>query len=247
MRDGLAHVARWRFADKRTTLGVAVMPPIGVGFWTCVGGVYVPTLNLMLFDHSRLAIQAASETFGATVCSLCLALGTPCWRWRDEGFYELSVPPPSHGWIATNPLASQDDDFAARAVQDRNNTISQLTTNSVDLRAAMEAMNPPSVERRPALIQQRTERDRRRQAAVELATDSLPSVRQAPTPAGTIRCTHCGQVIPPGFDKATDPKKTEDEIYASCQHIFDVNTKICSKCNLKERTERGRFSWLEVD
>ena len=61
------------------------------------------------------------------------------------------------------------------------------------------------------------------------------------------RCTHCGQVIPPGFDKTKDTKKTADEIYAECKHEFNPTTKICSKCRMEERTEGSRFSFLEVD
>lgn len=83
----------------------------------------------------------------------------------------------------------------------------------------------------------------------ELGT-SLPGfapIRQAPTPAGTIRCTTCHQVIPPGFEKAKDTKKTEDELYDECKHEFDEKTKICSKCNLPMRLPTTRFSWLEVD
>ncbi len=72
------------------------------------------------------------------------------------------------------------------------------------------------------------------------------TLAQAPTPAGTIRCTHCGQVIPPGFEKSKDTKKTENEVYAECQHDFDEE-KFCRKCKLKERKEESRFSWLEVD
>lgn len=79
------------------------------------------------------------------------------------------------------------------------------------------------------------------------AVQQMPAtIHQAPTPVGTIRCTHCGQVIPPGFTKETDPKKTVDEIYAECKHEFDPTTKICKKCRMEERSD-SRFSFLEVD
>jgi hypothetical protein len=250
MRDDLAHIAWWRFVDLKKALGVAVLPPRGIGVWTELTehASYIPAFGIIIFDFATDAIQATSNMFGTAICPICLKLETPCWRWRDAGHTGYIPPLPTEGIIAFPPLATIEEDVAARRQLTQASTVGQLVSNSADLRAALQTRQRPIVQdRRSTTPSQPNNRERRRQSAVETSLESLPPVQQAPTPMGTIRCTHCGQVIPPGFDKAKDSKRTEDEIYAECQHDFDSQTKICSKCKLKERDRGSRFSWLEVD
>jgi len=261
--DNFAHVALWRF--KNGHVGVAVVPPLArfaeflnsiTGIAGLVGQVYPE--DFIFFFPSELISETLSrlgQVFGATCCPTCIKMQAPCSRWLNKLTFEFKE---KYGESALQPLNEEA----------RSETLTQLSRYSIAVRDTIESraiLLPAEETRRLRRVRQEpdprvmdleaasrlTERQAREVETlptVRQVSRSLPeTTRQAPTPAGTIRCTHCGQVIPPGFDKAKDTKKTEDEIYAECKHEFNPTTKICSKCRMEERTEGSRFSFLEVD
>jgi len=256
--DNLVHIALWRYRNGH--IGVAVVPPADqfnaflnsvVGVARLVGQVY-PEDNIFFFPSELISETAAlvSSVFGSTCCSTCIQMKAPCGRWVQKMTEEFRQ---KYGETTLIPLGYNEP---------RSETLTQLSRYSVAVRDTLDSrtdLTPTPVEPRRRRLPdleaigrlRLTERQAREAETLPVRPTlrNLPpeTIQQAPTPAGTIRCTHCGQVIPPGFDKTKDTKKTADEIYAECKHEFNPTTKICSKCRMEERTEGSRFSFLEVD
>lgn len=150
-------------------------------------------------------------------------LPKPCRMWVDYGF--------GHKFGIQDP--------ASASAPQTHSIVSFLGGSNEALRRAL-AVNesvPPASFRRIS----RTPQERARAPDVRRPQDT--PLNQLPT----HRCNSCGQVVPPGFDKTKDAKKTVDEIYDECDHVFDPDTKVCKVCHLHERTAISRFSLLEVD
>lgn len=251
--ETLAHVALWRYPDGH--VGAAALVPRAQDFIAAVKRMFV---NDASYDHSRdlflfspamivTAQQMIARRFSPNVCFICQKLGEPCWFWAQRQRVTTVVGSLVHAPM-TRPTSAVGE---RRALLDANPTaLSQLANASIGVRDALSDNAPAIARLRSSPMARPNQRELDDLIATTArAGDTLLTTRtaQAPTPVGTIRCTHCGQVIPPGFDKAKDTKKTEDEIYAECEHNFDEE-EYCRKCKLKKRVEKNsRFSWLEVD
>ncbi len=213
-----------------------------------------------------------ASRFSVNVCPICQNMNTPCWYWmRRHGDVSILAQDPHAGFV--HPVMQQPANLQEEMrilLQANPNALNQILAASPNLRNALAYPEPlqtrqsrqrvrsgrmqiiggtpgqggaPAGSGGPVAIRSGPMDD---DDSDMLDLDAQPrAVIQPPTPAGTIRCTACGQVIPPGFEKEKDTKKTEDEIYAECKHDFDEN-KICRKCRLHQRAN-SRFSWLEVD
>lgn len=239
MRD-LAHVAYW--TNSRGTIGSATLTPYSAPFerWltdreTCT--FYTSELHILaLFSSSELAlvVDGIVEHFPRHMCPICIRLGghAPCWHWQEcRTLWPSGVGGPAV--IALRKPTSPEEELATIA-HINPNALNRLLDSSADLRGAL---NPPLAPRR---------RERVTAAGIQTIVDPVPAAT-APTPVGTIRCTTCHQVIPKGFEKAKDTKKTEDEIYAECAHEFTHELRTCTKCGMTERKIPNRFTLLEVD
>lgn len=247
MRD-LLHVTGWKKPDGQAATAVlfpsseARVFPTARRWLAIQERIFWSNPFLTIINESTTYVKTAlSSLIGRELCPICLHQSIPCWDWRRLGLN----PSVSGNWIQEpmqTPSLGEQEAVMARFLGNEN-ALSQLRGGSAMLESVLrEVMFPPLPSRNAPIVQRSPIR------VVSRPEDVLaPTPRQAPTPAGTIRCTTCHQVIPPGFEKAKDTKKTEDELYDECKHEFDEKTKICSKCNLPMRLPTTRFSWLEVD
>lgn len=259
MMETLAHVALWDtglFGDCASSAIISI-PRTNPEFSFRLR--LLQTHARVMPDDSYIVIVAAtvglvrqlmSDFFPTVTCPICIRFQNPCWWWREDED-GLALFPGSLRYSAMPTPAAGDEERQLALVS--SNALDQLVGSSADLRTAMRNIPPtlPPPRRRAQPTQQITPRAAREVNDLRSLYSGVPSrtqtASQTPTPSGTIRCTHCNQVIPPGFTKETDPKKTEDEIYAACKHEFDPDSKICLRCQLPERPSGSRFSWLEVD
>lgn len=205
---------------------------------------------LTIIDEPATYVKTTlSSLVGVDLCPICLHHAIPCWDWRRVGLPTLC------GSWAQEPMQTPslgEQEAVLAGFSGNPNALSQLRGGSPMLESVLREVTFPSHHPGRLTPQPQIRQVRRmtpQELEAEILETSLPGftpTRQAPTPAGTIRCTTCHQVIPPGFEKSKDTKKTVDEVYAECEHAFDEKTKICSKCNLPQRNT-NRFSWLEVD
>jgi hypothetical protein len=246
MRD-LLHVTGWVKPDGKVATAV-LFPSVDLSAFATARRwldtqprFYATPFFTVVNEPATYVKTMLSPLTGIMMCPICLMHAIPCWEWR-----RLLSNEQAHGMWAQVPMQTpspvEQEAIIARFLGNEN-ALSQLRGGSAMLESVLREVTFPQLPSRNAPIVQRP-----LVRVVNRPEDVLaPTTRQAPTPAGTIRCTTCHQVIPPGFEKAKDTKKTEDELYDECKHEFDEKTKICAKCNLPMRLPTTRFSWLEVD